>query len=47
MRGWMQYYGKYYKTELSSLANYINMKIVRWARRKYKSLKCYTPISLT
>ena len=41
IRGWMQYYGKYYKTEVSSLANYINMKIVRWARRKYKSLKIH------
>jgi len=41
IRGWIQYYGKFYKTELSSLANYINMKIVRWARRKYKSLKIH------
>jgi group II intron reverse transcriptase/maturase len=39
IRGWIQYYGKFYKTELSSLANYINLKLVRWARRKYKSLK--------
>ena len=41
IRGWIQYYGKFYKTELSSLANYINMKFVRWARRKYKSLKIH------
>jgi RNA-directed DNA polymerase len=37
----MQYYGKFYKTALSGLANYINMKLVRWARRKYKSLKTH------
>jgi RNA-directed DNA polymerase len=41
IRGWIQYYGKFYKTELSSLANYINIKLVRWARRKYKSLKIH------
>jgi len=41
IRGWMQYYGKFYKTALQSLANYINMKLVRWARRKYKSLKTH------
>jgi len=26
IRGWIQYYGKFYKTELISLANYINMR---------------------
>ena len=41
IRGWIQYYGKFDKTELRSLANYINMKLVRWARRKYKSLKIH------
>jgi RNA-directed DNA polymerase len=41
IRGWIQYYGKFYKTELSSLANYINLRLVKWARRKYKSLKIH------
>ena len=41
IRGWIQYYGKFYKTELSSLANYINMRLVKWARRKYKSMKIH------
>jgi len=41
IRGWIQYYGKFYKTELSSLANYINLRLVKWARRKYKSLKTH------
>lgn len=41
IRGWIQYYGKFYKTELISLANYINMRLVKWARRKYLSLKIH------
>lgn len=41
IRGWIQYYGMTYKTELSGLANYINMRLVKWARRKYLSLKIH------
>ena len=39
IRGWIYYYGMAYKTELRGLANYINMRLVKWARRKYISLK--------
>ena len=41
IRGWMQYYGKFYITELNGLANCLNLRLVKWARRKYKSLKIH------
>jgi RNA-directed DNA polymerase len=40
-RGWMTYYGRYYKTALNSLLRRINAYLVRWARRKYKRLRTY------
>ncbi|MBT9137077.1 MAG: hypothetical protein DDT34_02164 [Firmicutes bacterium] len=41
IRGWIQYYGMTYKTKLGDLANYINMRLVKWARRKYLNLKIH------
>jgi RNA-directed DNA polymerase len=41
IRGWIQYYGEFYKTELRHLANYINYKLVKWARRKFMSLRTH------
>lgn len=41
IRGWIQYYGKFYITEMIGLANYLNLRLVKWARRKYKSLKLH------
>ena len=39
IRRWMNYYSKFYKSELYDLYNYINQKLVFWAMRKYKRLK--------
>lgn len=39
IRGWIQYYGKFYKSALQVIANYINHRLVKWARRKYLRLK--------
>jgi RNA-directed DNA polymerase len=39
IRGWMNYYAKFYKSELYDLFRYINAKLVKWAMRKYKGLK--------
>jgi RNA-directed DNA polymerase len=41
VRGWMTYYGRFYRTELDSLLQRINTYLVRWARRKYKRLRTY------
>ena len=39
IRGWINYYSKFYKSELYDLFRYINRKLVLWATRKYKRLK--------
>jgi RNA-directed DNA polymerase len=39
IRGWINYYGKYYKSELYHTFKVLNRTLVRWAERKYKKLK--------
>jgi RNA-directed DNA polymerase len=39
IRGWINYYGKYYKSELYSLFNMANRTLAKWATRKYKKLR--------
>jgi RNA-directed DNA polymerase len=39
LRGWINYYGKFYKTKLKSFMHIVNVKIASWARRKYKNLR--------
>ncbi len=41
IRGWMSYYGKFYRTELDGLLRGINTYLVRWARRKFKRLRSF------
>jgi RNA-directed DNA polymerase len=39
IRGWMTYYGRFYRTEMHGLLRRINTYLVRWARRKFKRLR--------
>lgn len=39
VRGWIQYYGKFYPSELHKVMRILNSSITRWARRKYKRFK--------
>ena len=39
LRGWIQYYGRYYKSALYPLFCHLNNLLVRWAMRKYKRLR--------
>ena len=39
IRGWVNYYGKYYKSALYPVFNQLNMSLIRWAMRKYKKLR--------
>ncbi|WP_324199181.1 group II intron maturase-specific domain-containing protein [Nocardia amamiensis] len=39
VRGWMTYYGKFYRSGLYVLLRRINTYLVRWARRKFKRLR--------
>jgi RNA-directed DNA polymerase len=41
IRGWMTYYGKFYRTELDGLLRRINTYLVRWARRKFTRLRAF------
>jgi RNA-directed DNA polymerase len=38
VRGWINYYGAFYRSELYSLAHLIDEHLVRWAMHKYKRL---------
>jgi RNA-directed DNA polymerase len=38
LRGWVNYYGRFYKSEMYSVLRHMNRALVRWARRKYKRL---------
>jgi RNA-directed DNA polymerase len=39
VRGWINYYGRFYKSMLYPLLRRINDHLVRWAMRKYKRLR--------
>jgi len=38
-RGWIGYYGAFYRSELHSLAQHIDEHLLRWARQKFKRLR--------
>lgn len=38
LRGWMTYYGRYYKSALTPVFRHLNRTLMRWATRKFKSL---------
>lgn len=39
IRGWVNYYGRFYKSELYSVLVYINQALVRWVQRKFKKFE--------
>jgi len=39
LRGWMQYYGRFYRSELYPVLYRINAYLVRWMRKKYRRLR--------
>lgn len=42
LSGWINYYGKYYKSELSKVLRMLNFILIKWVRRKYcKTRKSY------
>jgi RNA-directed DNA polymerase len=38
IRGWVNYYGHFYKSQLYPVLRHINDALILWARRKYKKL---------
>ena len=39
LHGWIQYYGRFYKSALYPVLRHFNTTLVRWAMRKYKRLQ--------
>jgi RNA-directed DNA polymerase len=44
VRGWITYYGRFFRSALEPLLRRINSYLVRWARRKYKRLRSYKKV---
>jgi RNA-directed DNA polymerase len=38
IRGWINYYGRFYKSALYPVLRHMNRALIHWARRKYKNL---------
>jgi RNA-directed DNA polymerase len=38
LRGWVNYYGRFYKSTMYSVMRHMNRALIQWARRKYKKL---------
>jgi RNA-directed DNA polymerase len=41
VRGWIGYYGSYYKTAMNPSIRNIELYLIRWARQKYKRLRAH------
>lgn len=39
LRGWIHYYGKFYRAELRNYLGILNRKLAKWAERKFKRFK--------
>ena len=39
VRGWVQYYGQYYRSALASVLRHLERALVYWVRRKFKRLR--------
>ena len=39
LRGWLNYYGRFYRSALHAVFDTLDQYLVRWVRRKYKRLK--------
>ena len=39
IRGWINYYSNFYRTQLRSTLKRIDLYVIRWARRKFKRLR--------
>lgn len=39
IRGWINYYGHFYKSQLYPVLRHMDLALIHWARRKYKKLK--------
>ncbi len=40
VRGWMNYYGRFYRSRCVQVLRHLNVALAAWARRKYTRLRC-------
>jgi RNA-directed DNA polymerase len=40
VRGWMNYYGRFYRSKCVQVLRHLNRALAAWARRKYKRFRC-------
>lgn len=40
MKGWLAYYGRFYRSAMYAIIRHVNKALIRWAMRKYKALRC-------
>ena len=40
IRGWIQYYGQFYKSALYETLRRVDVHLIKWACRKYRTLRC-------
>lgn len=45
VRGWLNYYGSYSRSSMKQNLRYVNLKLVSWARSKYKKVRSKTKAS--
>jgi RNA-directed DNA polymerase len=38
VRGWINYYGRFYKSQLYGVLHHLNKSLILWVRRKYKKM---------
>ena len=42
LRGWLNYYGKFRRSAMDVIWRHMNLHLVRWMMRKYKTLQKHT-----
>ena len=42
LRGWLNYYGRFYSSALAPLWRHFNKTLIAWAMKKYKKIKSKT-----
>lgn len=40
LRGWLNYYGRFYRSALRRIFFHFDSRLLQWARRKYRNLRC-------
>jgi hypothetical protein len=40
LRGWLNYYGRFYRSALQRIFFHFDGRLLQWARRKYRNLRC-------